>query len=206
MKIHAIGGSSEVGKNMTALEIGEDVLLFDCGIFLPAIVKHQEKEKVPTERGMRAIGALPDDTYLERLGLKEKVRAILISHAHLDHIGAIPYIAHKYKAPLVGTPFTMELIKILMADNNQHIPNKMLKVKVNGSFVVKGKSGDYKIEFINVPHSTLETSVIAVHTYEGIFLYANEFKLDNSPTFGEKANYAKLKELKKKRVDAMMGD
>ncbi|MCA9485427.1 MAG: MBL fold metallo-hydrolase [Nanoarchaeota archaeon] len=206
MKIHAIGGSSEVGKNMTALEIGEDVLLFDCGIFLPAIVKHQEKEKVPTERGMRAIGALPDDTYLERLGLKEKVRAILISHAHLDHIGAIPYIAHKYKAPLVGTPFTMELIKILMADNNQHIPNKMLKVKVNGSFVVKGKSGDYKIEFINVPHSTLETSVIAVHTYEGIFLYANEFKLDNSPTFGEKANYAKLKELKKKGVDAMMGD
>lgn len=206
MKIHAIGGFSEVGKNLTALEIGEDVLLFDCGIFLPAIVRVQEKEKIPTERGMRSIGALPDDTYLERTGLGKKVRAILISHAHLDHIGAIPYIAQKYKAPLIGTPFTMEVVKVLMNDNGQRIPNKIISIKVNGSYIVKGKSGNYKVEFIDVPHSTIETSIIAVHTQEGIFLYANEFKLDNTPVFGEKVNYGRLKELSKKGVTAMMAD
>ncbi|MFH1802143.1 MAG: MBL fold metallo-hydrolase [archaeon] len=206
MKVHAIGGWSEVGKNMTALEIGQDVLLFDCGIYLPAIVRVQEKEKVPTEKGMRNIGALPNDLYLDRLGLRKKVRAILISHAHLDHIGAIPYIANKYKAPVVGTRFTMEVVKVLMRDNGQTIPNKIVPVKVNGSYIVKGVSGTYKVEFINVPHSTIETAAIAVHTPEGIVLYANEFKMDNTPTFGEKANYKRLRELSKEGIKLMMVD
>jgi len=206
MKIHAIGGYDEVGKNMTALEIGEDVLLFDCGFYLPAVVGVEEREKIPTERGMRNLGALPDDNYLAEHGLKDKVRALLISHAHLDHIGSIPYIAHKYNAPVVGTPFTIELIKILMADNNQSIPNKMLSVKVNGSYFVKGKSGTYRVEFLNVPHSTIETSVIAVHTKEGIFLYANEFKMDNNPIFGERVNYRRLKELSKEGIKIALVD
>lgn len=206
MKIHAIGGSSEVGKNMTALEIGEDVLLFDCGIYLPAIVSVTEREKIPTERGMRSIGALPDDTYLEKKGLKNKVRAILISHAHLDHIGAIPYIAHNYNAPVIGTRFAIEVIKILMKDNNQTIPNKMISIKLNSSFIVKGKSENYKVEFINVPHSTIETTIIAVHTKEGIFLYANEFKMDHTPIFGERLNEAHIQELSKQGIKLMMVD
>jgi ribonuclease J len=206
MKLHAIGGSDEVGRNMTALEVGEDVLLFDCGIYLPAIIGVEEKEKIPTEKGMRRIGALPDDTYLDKMGLRSKVRALLISHAHLDHIGGIPYIAGRYKAPVVGTPFTMELLKVLMNDNNQNIPNRIIPVKVNGSYMVKGKSGNYKVEFINMTHSTIQTAVIAVHTPEGIFLYANEFKMDNTPTFGEPPNYKKLKELSKKEIKLMMVD
>jgi ribonuclease J len=206
MKIHAIGGYDEVGKNMTALEIGEDVLLFDCGIYLPAIVAVTEREKVPTERGMRNIGALPNDIYLEKHKLKDKVRAILISHAHLDHIGSIPYIAYKYKAPIIGTPFTLEVIKAIMKDNNQSVPNKMIYAKVNGSYMVKGKSGTYKVEFISVPHSTIETSVIAVHTKDGIFLYANEFKMDNTPLSGDRVNYDKLKELSRKGINVMLID
>jgi len=206
MKIHAISGYNEVGKNMTALEIGEDVMLFDCGIYLPAIVGVTEKEKVPTERGMRNIGALPDDNYLEKNGLKDKVRAILISHAHLDHIGAIPYIAHKYNAPLVGTNFTMELIKILMKDNNQSIPNKMISIKLNESYIVKGKSNSYRVEFLNVPHSTIETTAIAVHTKEGVFFYANEFKMDNTPVFGDKVDHKKFRELSRKGIRAMLVD
>src|SRR3990167_7990621 len=102
MKIHAIGGYNEVGKNMTALERGEDVILFDDGLFLPAIVGVSEREKILTEKGMRALGALPDDLYLEKHKLRDKVRAILVSHAHLDHVGGIPYIAPRYNAEIAA--------------------------------------------------------------------------------------------------------
>ena len=206
MKIHTIGGYDEVGKNMTALEVGEDVFLFDSGLFLPAIVGVTEREKIPTEKGMRTLGALPDDTYLDDNNLREKVRAILVSHAHLDHVGAIPYLAERYKAPVLGTPYTMEVLKVLMKDNNQSIKNRIISVKVNGSYKIKGKSGEYLVEFINMTHSTIESAIIAVHTREGIVLYGNDYKLDNSPTFDAKPNYTRLKELAKKGVKVLIVD
>lgn len=206
MKIHTIGGYDEVGKNMTALEIDEDVILFDCGIYLPAIVGVSEREKIMTERGMRAQGALPDDTYLDEKKLRGKVRAILISHAHLDHVGAVPYNAERYNAPILGTPYTTEVLKVLMSDNGQKIKNKIISVKVDGSYMLKGKSGDYKIEFLNMTHSTIDSSIIAVHTKEGIVLYGNDYKLDNSPTFGDKPNYVRLKQLSKIGIKAMIVD
>jgi ribonuclease J len=206
MKIHAIGGYNEVGKNMTALEIGDDVILFDCGLFLPAIVGVEEKEKIPTERGMRSLGALPDDLYLEKHGLKGKVRAILISHAHLDHVGAIPYLASKYNAEVIGSPFTMEFLKIMMADSNQRINNKIVTVDTNGTYVIKGKSGNYKVEFLNMTHSTIQTTTIAVHTPEGIVIYANDYKLDNTPIFGDPPNYKRFKELSKIGIRALIVD
>jgi len=206
MKIHAISGYNEVGKNMTALEVGEDVILFDCGLFLPAIIGVEEREKIPTERGMRAIGALPEDLYLDKKRLRNKVRSILISHAHLDHVGAVPYNSYRYDADVVGTPFTMEVLKILMADNEQRIKNKIVPIKLNGSYMIKGKRKKYRVEFLNITHSTLESAMIAVHTPEGIVLYANDYKLDNSPTLGEGPNYKRLKELSKIGVKALIVD
>src|SRR3989338_10814305 len=153
IKIHTIGGYNEVGKNMTALEVDEDVILFDAGLFLPAIVGVSERERIPTEKGMRNLGALPDDLYLEKHGLREKVRAILVSHAHLDHVGAIPYNAPNYRAPVLGTPFTMEVLKVLMKDAGQAISNRIIPVHSNASYTIKGKSGTYKVEFINMTHS-----------------------------------------------------
>lgn len=205
MKIHTIGGYNEVGKNMTALDMGDDVILFDAGLFLPAIVGVTEREKIPTEKGMRALGALPDDLYLDKHSLSDKVRAIIVSHAHLDHVGGIPYIAPRYKAPVIGTPFTTEVLKVLMSDSKQSIPNKIVPVKSNGSFIVKGKR-DYKVEVINMTHSTIQSAIIAVHTPEGIVLYANDYKLDNSPVMGDKPNYQRLKELSKIGVKALIVD
>lgn len=205
MKIHTIGGYNEVGKNMTALEVGEDVILFDSGLFLPAIVGVEEREKVPTEKGMRAIGALPDDTYLDEHNLRNKVRALLVSHAHLDHVGGIPYNSYRYKADVVGTPYTMEVLKVLMEDSAQKISNRIVSIKPNGVYTVRGKK-EYKVEFLNMTHSTIQSSMIAVHTPEGIVLYANDFKLDNSPVFGEKPNYKRIKELAKIGVKALIVD
>jgi len=205
MKIHAIGGYDEVGKNMTALETGEDVILFDSGLYLPAIVGVAEREKIPTEKGMRAIGALPDDTYLDAQNLRNKVRAILVSHAHLDHVGGIPYNAERYNADVVGTPFTMEVLKLLMKDSNQTIRNKIVSIPVDHSYTAKGKK-NYKVEFLNMTHSTIQSAIIAVHTPDGIVLYANDYKLDNTPILGDKPNYKRLKELSKIGIKALIVD
>ncbi len=206
MRIHAIGGYNEVGKNMTALEIGEDAIIFDSGLFLPAIVGVEEREKIPTEKGMRALGALPDDTYLDKENLREKVRALLISHAHLDHVGALPYNAYRYNASVIGTPYTVEVLKVLMKDNNQKIGNRIISVNLNSSHFVRGKREKYKVEFVNITHSTLQCAVVVVHTREGIVLYANDYKLDNSPVIGEKPNYRRLKELSREGIKVLIVD
>ncbi|HIG51882.1 ribonuclease J [Candidatus Parvarchaeota archaeon] len=205
INIHTIGGYNEVGKNMTALETKEDTILFDAGLYLPAVVGVQEREKIPTEKGMRSLGALPDDLYLDKKGLRNKVRGILVSHAHLDHVGAVQYLAPRYNAEVLGTPFTTEVLKALMEDNKIKIKNQIKSVKPNGSYTIKGKK-NYKVEFINMTHSTIQSTMIAVHTPEGVILYANDYKFDNTPVMGEKPNYKRLKELSKIGIKALIAD
>lgn len=209
MKIHTIGGYNEVGKNMTVVEIGEDAIMFDAGVYLPAIVELQEEEvqqKAYSEKKLRSIGAVPDDLLLDKLGLRNKVRAILLGHAHLDHIGAIPYLAYRYNAPVVGTPFTINVLKKILQDDNIRLPNQIKTINPNSSFTIKGKKRDYKVEFINITHSTIQTSMIALHTPEGIVLYANDFKLDNNPVLGLPPNYEALKRIAKQGVKALIVD
>jgi len=108
-KVHTIGGYNEVGKNMTAIEFQDDIFVFDCGIHLPAVIDLQESTQEPTSKMLEDAGALPDDKIL--MQNKRKVRAFLISHAHLDHVGAVLHIARKYpQAEIVGTPFTIEIL------------------------------------------------------------------------------------------------
>jgi ribonuclease J len=206
MKIHTIGGYNEVGKNMTAIELKDDVILFDCGLFLPPIVELEEADKVYTEKKLRSIGAVPSDEILDHLGLRNKVRAILPSHAHLDHIGALPFLAERYNADIIGTPFTIEVLKTLLYDEKINLRNKLRVVQPNSFCYVQGKNKKYKVDFINITHSTLQTSMIALHTDEGVVLYANDFKFDNNPILGKKPNYEKLKEIGKEGVKAMIVD
>lgn len=209
MKVYTVGGYNEVGKNMTVVELADDAIIFDMGIYLPAIVELQEEEIQPesySEKKLRGIGALPDDLILDKLGIRKKVRAILLGHAHLDHIGAIPYIAYRYNAPVVGTPFTMAVLKRIMDDEKTKIPNKLITINPNSSFIIKGKKRNYKAEFINITHSTIQTSMIALHTPEGIVLYANDFKLDNNPVMGLPPNYDALKKISKQGVKVLIVD
>ncbi len=206
VNIYTIGGYSEVGKNMTALQIGNDVLLLDCGLYLPAVIELEEKEKTAiNEKRLRDIGALPNDLLLHRLGLRNRVRAIIASHAHLDHIGAIPYIAPNYNAEIISTPFSVEVLKTILRDNNINIPNETKALQPNSSYIVEGEK-QHRIELINVTHSTLQTALIAVHTNKGVVLYANDFKFDNTPIVGKRPNYARLKEIAKEGVLALIVD
>jgi len=207
MEIYTIGGFNEVGKNMTVVDLGDDAIMFDCGLYLPAVVELQEEEdKVYSEKRLRNIGALPDDLLLDKLGIRNKIRAILAGHAHLDHIGALPYLAYRYKAPIVGTPFTTTVLKKIIEDEKINIPNQIKPIHPNSSFTIKGKKRSYQAEFINITHSTLQTSMIALHTPGGIILYANDFKLDNSPVMGLPPNYDALKRISKLGVKALIVD
>src|SRR4030043_321370 len=208
MEIYTIGGFDEVGRNMTVVKTGEDAFIFDMGVFLPAIVELQEQEtqeqQAYSEKKLRSIGALPDDLIIDKLGLRNKVRGIFLGHSHLDHIGAVPYISYRYNAPLVGTPFTIEVLKKILEDTK--IPNQLKTVNPNSSFFVRGKSSNYQIDFINITHSTIQTSMIALHTPEGVVLYANDFKLDNNPILGLPPNYELLKKIAKKGIKALVID
>jgi len=155
-KIHTIGGYNEVGKNMTAVDFGEDIILFDCGLHVSAVVDLQESTQQPTPKMLKDVGALPDDRALENR--RDRVRAILITHAHLDHVGAVQYMASKYpNAEICGTPFTIEVLKALMADTKTFLKNKIVTVKPNNFHIVKGKNRTYKADFVNITHSTIQT-------------------------------------------------
>ena len=206
IKIYPIGGFNEVGKNMTAVDLGEDVIIFDGGLFLPPIVELEESERAYTEKKLRSIGAIPNDLILDKLGLRDKVRAIVPSHAHLDHIGALPYLAQRYDAPIIATPFTIEVLKTLFKDEKIMPRNKLISIKPNSTFYIQGKNKKYKLEFINITHSTPHTSFLALYTDEGIILYTNDFKLDNNPILGGKPNYKKIKEIAKKGIKVLICD
>ncbi|MEK6848849.1 MAG: RNase J family beta-CASP ribonuclease, partial [Nanoarchaeota archaeon] len=209
MNIYTIGGFSEVGKNMTVVETGDDVFIFDIGLYLPPIValEEQERQEVYTEKKLRKLKAIPEDILLDRLGLRKKVRAIFVGHAHLDHLGAIPYLAQRYNAEIIATPFTVEVLKTMLKDESIWLKNKVKTIQPNSSYTVNGKNGrKYVVDFINITHSTPHTSMIGLHTAEGNVLYANDFKFDNFPVLGKKPNYEKLNSLAKEGVKALIVD
>ena len=198
VKIHTVGGFSEVGKNMVVVELEEDAFIFDEGFFLPAIVSMQQRDKVMTEKKLKSIKAVPDDSAIAKI--KHKVRAQFISHAHLDHVGAIPYLSDKYNAPIYGTPFTMQVLNSLLSDNDIVLKNKSFAIKPNTTFFVEGKNRKYKIDFISITHSTAQCLMIAIQTPKGAIIYANDFKLDDTPVLGLKPNYKRLREIAKEGV------
>jgi len=235
MEVCTVGGFKEVGKNMTAVKVGEDVFIFDMGLYIPGIVELQEEDLLTytqrfksknqhksgksgnyqkphrqpqyTEERLREFGAIPDDRVLDKLGWREKVRAVFISHAHLDHVGGVPYLIKRYpNVPVFATPFTMKVLETIAEDEKISLNNPKKIVQPNSVHIVKGKSGTYKAEFIHTTHSTIDCVFVALHTPEGIFFYALDLKFDNHPTMGAPPNYKKFKEISRKNVKLLILD
>lgn len=210
MEVCTIGGFEQVGKNMTAVKIKDDVIIFDAGIYLPAIIEIQEEEAhehIYNEKDLRRIGALPDDLVLDKYGWTNKVKAIVIGHAHLDHLGALPYLAHRYpQAEIIATPFTMAVFDEILKDENIIIKNRRRTVKEDSTYVLNGSSGQIKMEFIHTTHSTLQCVFVAMHTSEGTFFYALDFKLDNYPVIGDPPRYSRLRELGRRGIKVLVID
>lgn len=183
---------------MVVVELEEDAFIIDEGFFLPAIVSMQEKERIMTEKNLKKLNAIPNDSVVENI--RNKVCAQFISHAHLDHVGAVPFLSDRYNAPIYGTPFTTNVLDSLLKDNDIVLKNKIYSINPNTTFYVNGKNTKYKIDFIHVTHSTVQCSMIAIHTKKGIVLFSGDFKLDNTPVIGPLPNYKKLKEIGKEGV------
>jgi len=115
-------------------------------------------------------------------------------------------MSDKYNAPIYGTPFTIQVLDSLLRDNDIVLRNKIHAIKPNTTFFVQGKNQKYKIDFINITHSTAQCLMIAIHTPKGAILYAPDFKLDDTPVFGLKSNYKRLKEISKEGIIAFLCD
>src|SRR3989338_1087674 len=203
VEICTIGGYNEVGGNSTAVKIGNETYILDLGIHLENYIKYTKDEDIVSvaPKELMAAGAVPNISAID--DWKNNVKMLLPTHAHLDHIGALPYLANTFKAPIMCTPFTSEVLNGILTEDKINLSNKIRSMSANSFFQA---SSNVKVEFVHVTHSTPHTVMIALHTKEGIIIYANDFKFDLFPTLGKKPNFRRLEELGKQKVLALICD
>jgi ribonuclease J len=199
--IIAVGGYNEIGRNMTAIRIGKDIVIMDMGLRLDRVQIHEDTDvECLHASDLIAIGAIPDDSIMG--SIEGSVRAIACTHGHLDHIGAISKLSHRYKAPIIASPFTADLIsQEIKEERIFHADNKVLPMKAGERYQV---TEEIELEFIRVQHSIADCVFAALHTDKGCILYANDFKIDRSPTLGEPPDFSRLRALGKEGVLALI--
>ena len=187
IKIMALGGLNEVGKNMTAIEYKDEIVVIDAGLSFP---------------GDDMLGVdivIPDITYL--IKNRDKVKGIFITHGHEDHIGAIPYILRKINVPIYATRLTVGLIQVKLKEH------KMGNVKLN---IVEPrdiiKLNVMEVEFVKNNHSIPDACSIAIHTDQGIIYHTGDFKIDYTPMDGEVMDITRIAELGKKGVLLLLAE
>ncbi|MBN2368743.1 RNase J family beta-CASP ribonuclease [Candidatus Woesearchaeota archaeon] len=192
IELTAVGGYSEVGRNMTAVKYRDEAVILDMGIHLEKFIdfKGEDEFEFFNVKELIQAGAVPEDSSIK--DWKKKVIAIIPSHGHLDHIGAIPYMAQKYDCPIICTPYTASVIKAILKDKKLKIPNEIIVLETNQKMKL---SDSISIELINMTHSIPDTATVVIYTPSGQVVYANDFKLDNTPVIGEKPNYNRLRQL-----------
>lgn len=196
VEILPLGGYNEVGRNMTAVRLGRDAVIFDMGIRLDRIIIHEDAvmEELSAEE-LQAMGAIPNDDPLRNWGAQ--IKAIVVCHGHLDHMGAVLKLAGKYKCPVIATPFTIKLLEDQIASGKlgrgqRSLPNQLVAMKAGQT---RELAKDLKLEFINITHSIVQSVIAALHTPQGVIIYANDFKFDNTPVIGQKPDYDRLRSL-----------
>ncbi len=186
LRIASLGGLNEVGKNITVLEYADDIIIVDCGLGFP-------DEDMP---GIDLV--IPDISYLE--ANKERIRGIVLTHGHEDHIGAIPYVLREINPPIYGTKLTLGIIKNKLTEH-------ILPVEPDLRLVNAGQTvrlGEFAVEFIHVNHSIADACCLAITTPLGVVIHSGDFKLDVTPIDGEMMNITRLGEIGRKGVLLLM--
>jgi ribonuclease J len=194
IEICAVGGYSEFGRNMTAIKIDDEVIIIDMGLHMNNYIKIQGDDDTHNLNvsNLTMNEAIPNYKVIKQW--KKKVKAIIPTHAHLDHVGAIPFISNKFNADILCTPFTAEVIKSIIKDDRRTLKNPIKKISPNSNYKI---SKNLSIDFINVTHSTPQTVMVAINSKYGTIIYSNDFKFDSNPTLGQKPNFDMLKSYKK---------
>lgn len=201
VEIIAVGGYNEVGKNMTAVRVGKEIIIFDVGLYLDPISGNNNVDMENMHSlDLIQIGAIPDDTIMN--AVEGTVRAIVCTHGHLDHIGAIQKLAHRYSCPIIATPYTIELIKQQIEGERKFtVTNKTFALKAGGKYTI---STNLTLEFIRVQHSIIDSVMAVLHTPVGCIVYANDFKFDMTPVLGEAPDLARMRAIGKEGVKCLI--
>lgn len=188
LKIIPLGGLNEIGKNMTVIEYGNDIVVVDCGLAFP-------------DDDMLGVDlVIPDSTYLKRN--LSKLRGYLITHAHEDHIGAIPYVLREANAPVYGTRLTCGIINVKLSEHR--MPQKVRLNTIKAGQTIK--LGCFSVEFIHTNHSIADSVALAIHTPLGVIIHTGDFKVDLTPVQGDMIDLCRFGELGKQGVLALMSD
>ncbi len=188
VKIIPLGGLLEIGKNITVFEYENEMIIVDCGLAFP-------------EDDMLGVDlVIPDISYLERN--KEKIKGMVITHGHEDHIGAIPYFLKQINVPIYATKLTAGLIRNKL-EEHKLLRSTKLKIVNQGDKINLGKM---KVEFIRSCHSIPDSVALAIHTPAGVIVHTGDFKIDYTPIDNEKMDFGRLAELGNKGVLALLSD
>ena len=188
LRIIALGGLGEVGKNMMAYEYAGEIIIVDTGLMFP-------------DNDMLGIDYLiPDFHYL--LDKREQVKAIFITHGHEDHIGAIHHVLEEIQAPIYATPLTRGLIEVKLARHGMSQKAQLNTVQT-GEIV---QVGNFRVEFFHVSHSIPDAAGLAIETPAGLIIHTGDYKFDQTPVDGRTSDFAKLAEFSRRGVLALLGD
>ena len=182
LKVFSLGGLGEVGKNMTVLEYGSDIIIIDCGVAFP------QDEMLGIDL------VIPDFTYLVQN--QQKIRGIFLTHAHEDHVGSVPYFLKEVKTRIFGTSLTLGLVGNKLKEHGLFNGTEMTCISPGQTVNI----GCFKVEFIRITHSISDSVAISVETPVGVVIHSGDFKIDYTPIQGEAMDLQRFAELGKKGV------
>ncbi|MBO5683252.1 MAG: ribonuclease J [Clostridia bacterium] len=186
IRVIPLGGLSEIGKNLTVIEGEDDIIIIDCGLGFP-------------EEDMLGVDlVIPDFSYLE--ANRDKIRGVVLTHGHEDHIGAIPYLLRQFNLPIYGTKLTLGIIRNKLEEHELPYEPDLRRVSAGDTV----KLGAFSVEFIHVNHSIADACALAITTPLGMIVHSGDFKLDLTPIDGEMMNITRLGELGKKGTLLLM--
>ncbi|MBR6009502.1 MAG: ribonuclease J, partial [Clostridia bacterium] len=188
LKVIPLGGLGEIGKNMTAFECGDDIIVVDMGSMFP-------KDDMP---GVDLV--IPDITYLKQNA--SRVKGFFVTHGHEDHIGAAPYVMNEIHAPVYATRLTCALMGLKFKENRMMGRVEMIEVEPGDTIV----AGCFGVEFINVTHSIAGSCALAIHTPVGVVVHTGDFKIDYTPVAGQTTDFQRLAALGASGVRLLLAD
>jgi len=201
MKVYTIGGYNEVGKNMTAIEVRSEIVIFDMGYDMQELIDLESSIESISASEAREAGIIPDDQVI--FSKREKVKGIVIGHGHLDHVGAIGKLAGAYNCPIIASPYTMKVAESQLKKEKKELKNERIILNPGKTHSL---TSTMAVEFVKVTHSIPDTMLTILHTPEGRFAYGLDFRIDNEPVLGEPVDFKRLAELGKQGVKILISD